>query len=262
MKCGIALLRPLPARARCWSAGTARSSATPGRAPGWPSGSCDDTSVAKPTGRVEARLLRRLPAHPARLRGRAARASPARSRSRTSSRRPAPRSPGRTTCPWWRGRSPPSGTPAESARSARRPGRWSHRGLRDRRRHPGPAQLRRRRGVHLGGVRAAGVHLDPGHLDPGRRSRQGRLRAARLPDRPAPAARGAHRPAGRPQAADPDAQRLLRVQAARHVVRHGGAGHAVPGPGHPGRVRGDLPGLRPRLLRLLRPGGQRRTCPP
>ena len=88
------------------------------------------------------------------------------------------------------------------------------------------------------------------------RPRHGRLRAARLPDRQAPAARAAHRAAGGPQAPDPIAQRLLRLQAARHLVRHGGPRHPVPRAGHPGRLRRHLPGLRPRLLRLLRPGGR------
>jgi sulfhydrogenase subunit delta len=43
-------------------------------------------------------------------------------------------------------------------------------------------------------------------------------------------------------------------------LRHG-AGHALPGPGHPCRLRRDLPGLQPRLLRLLRPDGDARTPP-
>ena len=48
---------------------------------------------------------------------------------------------------------------------------------------------------------------------------------------------------------------LLRLQAARHVVRDGGARDALPGAHHPDRLRRHLPRLRPRLLRLLRPGG-------
>ena len=55
----------------------------------------------------------------------------------------------------------------------------------------------------LRGVRPPGVHLHAGHVDPDRGARGRRLRAARLPDRPAPAARGHHRPAGRPQAEHP-----------------------------------------------------------
>ena len=88
------------------------------------------------------------------------------------------------------------------------------RSLRHRRRHPGPAQLRRRQGVHLGGVRAAGVHLHPGHLDPGVRARQGRLRAARLPDRPADSCSSCSPPCWRAASPHmPHAQRLHRVQA-------------------------------------------------
>ena len=56
----------------------------------------------------------------------------------------------------------------------------------------------------------------------------------------------------RPQAANSRAQRLLRVQAPRHHLRHGRSRHPVPRPGDPGRVRRHLPGLRPWLLRLLR----------
>ena len=87
----------------------------------------------------------------------------------------------------------------------------------------------------------------------------GRLRAARLPDQQAPAAGGDQRLPERAQAADPGAQRLHRVQAARHRVRDGRPRHALPGPGHARRLRRDLPGLRPRLLRLLRPDGDART---
>ncbi len=39
--------------------------------------------------------------------------------------------------------------------------------------------------VHRRGVRQPGVHRHAGHLDPGRGARAGRLRTARLPDRPA-----------------------------------------------------------------------------
>ena len=43
------------------------------------------------------------------------------------------------------------------------------------------------------------VHRDPGHLDPDRGPRRRRLPAARLPDRPGPAARGAHRVPAEPR---------------------------------------------------------------
>ena len=48
-----------------------------------------------------------------------------------------------------------------------------------------------------------------------------RLRAARLPDRQAPAARGGHRVPARPPARHPVDERLHRVQAPRHRLRHG-----------------------------------------
>ena len=49
-------------------------------------------------------------------------------------------------------------------------------------------------------------------------------------------------------------QRMRRMQAARHGLRDG-AGHALPGPGNPRRLRRDLPIVPPRLLRLLRSDG-------
>ena len=54
---------------------------------------------------------------------------------------------------------------------------------------------------------------------------------------------------------DARAQRLHRVQAARQGVRDGGARNAMSGAGHACRLRRDLPGLRSRLLRLLRADG-------
>ena len=45
-------------------------------------------------------------------------------------------------------------------------------------------------------------------------------------------------------------------------VRDGRRRHPVPRAGHPRRVRRAVPRLRPRLLRLLRPGERTRTCPP
>ncbi len=56
----------------------------------------------------------------------------------------------------------------------------------------------------------------------------------------------------------PERPRLLGlhgVQAARDDLRDGRPRDAVPRPGHAGRLRRDLPFLRPRLLRLLRPDG-------
>ena len=60
---------------------------------------------------------------------------------------------------------------------------------------------------------------------------------------------------------DRRAQRLHRVQAARQRLRDGRARHALPRPGHARRLRRDLPRLRPRLLRLLRADGDARTPP-
>ena len=92
-------------------------------------------------------------------------------------------------------------------------------------------------------------------LDADLGARPGRLRAQRLPDQQAPAARGDHRLPARPPAEHPDDERLHGVQAPRQRLRDGRARHAVPRPGHPCRLRRDLPVLQPRLLRLLRADG-------
>ena len=65
---------------------------------------CGDGQTA--CGRVEVRLLRRMPTHPARLRGRTADCWPSRCRSPPSPRRPVRSSAAPTMCRWSRGRSP------------------------------------------------------------------------------------------------------------------------------------------------------------
>ena len=68
---------------------------------------------------------------------------------------------GPTTCRWSRARSPPPRTPSGSSEVRARLARAGHdRRLRDRGRHPGAAQLRRRRGVRRDRLRHARVHLD------------------------------------------------------------------------------------------------------
>ena len=86
----------------------------------------------------------------------------------------------------------------EVRRQSRRAGH--DRRLRHRRRHPGAAQLRRRRRLHRGRSTRGRTNRDARHLDADLGSREGRLRAARLPDQQAPAGRGDHRVPGRPQA--------------------------------------------------------------
>ena len=90
---------------------------------------------------------------------------------------------------------------------------------------------------------------------PGQRARRGRLRAAGLPARQAPAARGHQRLPQRAPARDRRPQRLRRVQAPRQRLRDGRPRHAVPGPGDARRLRRAVPELPPRLLRLLRADG-------
>ena len=72
--------------------------------------------------------------------------------------------------------------PVRRAAHPRNPGTvkdsGGHRGVCHRRWHPGAAQLRRRRRVHLGGLRPARLHPHAGHLDSGVGARHRRLRAA------------------------------------------------------------------------------------
>ena len=182
--------------------------------------------------------------------------SRARSRSPTSSRRAARPSRARTTSRSSRARSRPRTTRSGSSEVRALVAEARHdRRLRDGRRHPGAAELRRRRRLPLGRLRLAGVHLDARDLDADLGPRPGRLRAPRLPDQQAPAARGDHRVPARAPAEHPVEQRLHGVQAPRHRLRDGRARDAVPRPGHARRLRRDLPLLRPRLLRLLRADG-------
>ena len=101
------------------------------------------------------------------------------------------------------------------------PHRGDHRRLRHQRRHPGAAQLRGRRGVPLDRLRPPGVRADARafHADLGARDRG--LRAARLPDRQAPAARGAGRvhPGPQARASPPTACASSASVAARSASR-------------------------------------------
>ena len=182
-------LRPLPARP------DARLPRRPGLhlGRGRPAGSrCGSSDgAAKPTLAVwKFSLLRRLPAEPARLSRTSCSRSPSASRSRTSSRRRARPSTARTTSRSSRARSRPRRTRSGSRRSAPRRttlvtiGACATAG--------GIQALRNFADVDefVAAVYAsARVHLDARHLDADLRPRRGRLRAARLPDQQAPAAR-------------------------------------------------------------------------
>ena len=97
--------------------------------------------------------------------------------------------------------------------------------------------------------------IDAVELDPDQRGRPRRLRASGLPDLQAAAARGDQRLPRASPSADPGPQRLRRVQASRHRVRHGRPRDGVSRTGHSRRLRRDLSELQPRLLRLLRTDG-------
>ena len=119
------------------------------RAAGWGCGSCErDEAEAR---RLEVRLVRRLPAHAARLRGRAARAR-RRGRDRLLPRGDdAPTVDGPVRPLARRGLDHDRRTTPSASSEVRRvvEDAGHDRRLRDRRRHPGAAQLRRRRGVRL-----------------------------------------------------------------------------------------------------------------
>ena len=131
-----------------------------------------------------------------------------------------------------------------------------HRRLRHRGRHPGAAQLRRRARISPPIVYAQPDYIQTlatstpiaDHVPVDFELRGCPINKhqlveviSRLPRRP---------PAG-----DAAAQRLRRVQAQGQCLRDGGARHALPGAGHPCRLRRAVPVLQPRLLRLLRADG-------
>ena len=168
----------------------------------------------------------------------------------------------RTTCRSSRDRSrPPPDARAHPRGPGAVPGPDHHRRVRHVRRHPGAAQLRRRRASSARWCTPApstSPRSRPRRRH--RRARAGRLRAARLPDRPRPAARGDHRLPRRPQAGhartpasapSASAAALTCVMVADGTPCLGPVTHAGCG--------ALCPASRPRLLRLLRPDDGRRT---
>ena len=130
--------------------------------------------------------------------------SPARSRSPTSSRRRADRAAGPTTSRWSRARSRRRTTPSASSEVRRAVALAGHdRRLRHRGRHPGAAQLRGRRRLPVASSTRTPEYISTlATSTPISAHVPRRLRAAGLPDRQAPAARGAERvpaPAGEPR---------------------------------------------------------------
>ena len=111
-------LRPLPARPDARLPRRAGLPLVGARAVARDQGAVTVSADKKTARRVEVRLLRRLPAQPARLRGRAARARRRNSRSPTSSRPRARPSTAPTTSRWSRARSPRRTTPSGSRRCA------------------------------------------------------------------------------------------------------------------------------------------------
>ena len=131
-----------------------------------------------------------------------------------------------------------------------------HRRLRHGRRHPGPAELGQRRRVHPAAsmpIRSTSRRWTTStpiadHVLVDFELRGCPINKYQLLELVSALLRGR-------QADGAQVQRLPGVQAAADGLRRRGAGHRLPGPGDPGRLRRDLPGLQPRVLRLLRPEG-------
>ena len=251
------LVRALPARAALRVQGR----------PGGAAGSCRAVDggrarcEAQARG-VEVRVVRRLPALAAGLRGRAARRWPTRSRSPTSWKRPGRRSKDPTTSRSSRVRSPRRTTPQRIREIRARSRRLDHdRRVRDRRRHPGAAQLRRRRRLRRGRLRDARVHLDARATRPVAATTcmsTSSSRAARSDKRQLLEVISAFLNGRRPAIASHSV--CIECKRARQRVRDGRPRHALPRARHARRLRGALPHLPPRLLRLLRADGGPERC--
>ena len=251
MQCGIGHFGHCQlARRSC--ARTARFSAATGSSRGRMQRAV--TAGTSPARRLEVRLLRWLPAEPARLRGRAA---DARGHGRD---RALPggveRGRGRpydvsivegsiTTAPRRR---------AHPARSAPSRGADHHRRLRDRRRDPGAAQLRRRRRLHRPSSTRTPNTSPRWDLDPDRDHVpvDFELRGCPVNKRQLLEVIGAllhgRKPTSRPTASAWSASGA--APCASWSPRH-----PLPRARHARGLRRDMPGLPPRLLRLLRPDG-------
>ena len=208
--------------------------------------------------RLEIRLLRRLPASASSTARTNCSASPARSRSPISRGDRAPTSRAATTSRWSRARSPPPHD-AERIRDVRRRSQHARddRRLRHRGRHPGAAQLRRCAGDSPPSSTpgpSTSTRSRPRRRSPTTCAVDFELRGCPINKRQllevisALLVRAA-RPSTPPHSVCVECK--LRGQR----LRDGGARHAVPRTGDARRLRRALPGLRPRLLRLLRPEG-------
>ena len=100
-----------------------------------------------------------------------------------------------------------------------------------------------------------GVHLDARDVDAHRRPRQRRSRAARLPDRQAPAPRADHGDAAGRRPTSPTHSVCVECKSRGTPCVMVAQGHRLSRPGHARRLRRALPGLRARVLRVLRAQG-------
>ena len=208
-------------------------------------------------GRLQVRLLRRLPAVAARLRGRAAGGGRAVEIAYLPGGLPRVHRRARTT---WRWSKVPITTPTTrsgSRRSAAQSkflvtiGACATAG-----RHPGPAQLGGRRRVHPGTstpTRSTSRRWRQPRRSPTTCSSISSCAAARSTSTSwwnwsPPSCTAASRtspPTASASSASGGAPSCVMVAP----------GHPLPGAGHAGRLRRPLPGVQPRLLRLLRPDG-------
>ena len=127
---------------------------------------------------LEIRLLRRLPAFLARLRGRAAGAGRRQSRSPISRKRRAPSRRALRSVAGRRVDHHGARCRAHSGGARAVEASGDDRRLRHRRRHPGAAQFRRRERVHRRRLCLAAIYQDACDLDADLGARAGRLRAA------------------------------------------------------------------------------------
>ena len=119
---------------------------------------------------------------------------------------------------------------------------------------------RRRRRMDSARVRVARVCRHALHVDADRRPCDGRLRAAGLPDqRSASCSRCLRRCSDGRRPRLPPHSVCVECKRRGERLCDGRPRQRPAWAGHPGRLRRALPGLRPRLLRLLRADGDART---
>ena len=251
------LLRPLPVGAVLRLQGRTGFPAEPDAGIGWGNMSSEERPEAQDRG-LQVRLLRRLPAQPAGRRRRAARRCERGGDRLLSGGLPQDAQGALRHRPGGRLHHHAPRRRAHPAGAAAVPHPGHHRGLRHGGRHSGAAQLEGRQRVRALRLRVARLHQHAEDVHADRRARAGGFRTARLSHQQVPAGRTDLRrrwPGRKPNI--PTYSVCLECKRRGERLHRGGAGGALPGAGHAGRLRRAVPQLRSRLLRLLRPDGER-----